>query len=97
MFRKISVVFQAIRAFLAILPLIRPIVEETDVPGFGPEKKEAVLLAAGALIDILPWAISDEVKSIVLKMIGAVINLIVSMLNFAGHVWPKKTDEEETT
>lgn len=87
MFGKFANALKAIKVLLAIVPLIRPLIAQVEIPGFGADKKAAVLAALSGTIDLLPWEISTEVKETVLKIAGALIDMIIGVLNLLGQNW----------
>lgn len=87
MFKGLGKAIEVIKVLLAIIPLVRPLIVQVEVPGFGADKKAAVLTALGGGIDLLPWNISAEVKATVLKIVGGLIDVIVGILNLLGHDW----------
>ena len=87
MFKKFGDAMNVLKVILALIPLLRPLIAQVEVPGFGPEKKAAVLTALGGTIDLLPWNISADVKETVLKVVGALIDAIIGVLNLLGHNW----------
>lgn len=89
MVKKFALALKVIKVLLAIVPLVRKIMEQVEVPGNGPEKKAAVLAALGNTIDALPWEITPEVKETVLRIIGGLIDVIIGILNLMGHEWSK--------
>jgi len=94
MFKKLGDALNVIKVLLAIVALIRPLLAQVEVPGFGADKKAAVLTCLGSAIDLLPWAISAEVKETALKIVGGFIDVILGVLNLLGHDWKKKLDSE---
>jgi len=85
--KAFKLAFNVIKVLLALLPVIRVLVKAFEVPGFGPEKKKAVLDSLVKIIDALPWTVADEVKATVLNIVSGVIDLIVGVLNLIGHDW----------
>jgi hypothetical protein len=87
--KKFALALKVIKVLLAIVPLVRKVIEQVEIPGNGPEKKAAVLAALGNTIDALPWEISPEVKETALRIIGGLIDVIIGILNLVGHDWSK--------
>ena len=87
MFKGLEKAIEIIKVVLALIPLVRPLIAQVEIPGFGPEKKQAVLTALGGAIDLLPWNISDSVKETALKIVAGLIDVIVGILNLLGHDW----------
>lgn len=89
MIKKFAQAIQVIKVLLAIVPLVRKIIEQVEIPGSGPEKKAAVLAALSNTIDSLPWEVAPEVKDTALKIVGGLIDVILGILNLLGHDWSK--------
>ena len=75
-----------------IVPIILTLIKEFEVPGFGKEKKEAILKAIGIFYDTLaessPLPISKEK---LLAVAGKLIDIVVGLFNLVGlfkHVDP---------
>ena len=92
MFKNLGKALNIIKVLVAIIPLLRPLIAQVEVPGFGPDKKAAVLGALSGTIELLPWNIGAEVKEAVLKIVSALIDLILGILNLVGHDWKKTTE-----
>ncbi len=70
-------------AAIAVLAAVKKLVEEFEVPGYGPEKKQAVLDAVAALYDLgKDWIPMD--KESVLKLASAFVDIIVTFYNITG-------------
>ena len=78
---------QVIKVLIAVVPFIRVLMAQVEVPGNGADKKAAVLNGLSELIDKLPWELTDRTKEIVLEVAGILIDIIVSVLNILGHNW----------
>ena len=76
---------QVIKLLIAVIPFIRVLMKQVEIPGNGAEKKTAVLQGLSETIDKLPWEITDRAKEIVLDIAGILIDIIVSVLNILGH------------
>lgn len=87
MFKNLGKAIEVIKVLLAIIPLVRPLIAQVEIPGFGPDKKKAVLAALSGAIDLLPWSISTEVKDTVSKIVAGLIDVIIGVLNLLGHTW----------
>ncbi len=86
---KFLVALRAIKVLLALIPLVRKLIEMVEVPGNGAEKKAAVLQALGGAIDALPWTVEPEVKTAALNIASGLIDITISILNLIGHDWSK--------
>jgi len=93
MFKKLSAALNVIKVLMALVPLVRPLIVQVEVPGFGPEKKDAVLTAVEGTIDILPWDISTDTKETTLKIVAGLIDVIIGVLNLIGHTWISEVSE----
>jgi len=78
---------QVIKVLIAVVPFIRVLMAQVEVPGNGADKKAAVLAGLSGMIDKLPWELTDRTKEIVLEVAGILIDIIVSVLNILGHNW----------
>ena len=86
---KFKQALTAIKVIMALIGPLKELIKAVEIPGFGPEKKQAVLDAISAMMKELPWEISDEVQALVLKILGALIDIIVAVYNLLGHDWAK--------
>ena len=78
---------QVVKVLIAVVPFIRVLMTQVEVPGNGAAKKEAVLAGLSGMIDKLPWELTDRTKEIVLDVAGILIDIIVGVLNVLGHNW----------
>lgn len=78
---------QVVKVLIAVVPFIRVLMAQVEVPGNGAEKKAAVLNGLTELINKLPWDLTERTKEIVLDVAGIVIDIIVGVLNLMGHNW----------
>lgn len=76
-------VVKYLTAAIALLTAVKKLVEEFEVPGHGPEKKQAVLDAVAALYDLGKEWIPIE-KEKVLSLASMFIEIIVSFYNIVG-------------
>jgi len=67
----------------ALAPFIRGLVEAFETPGFGPEKKEAVLGSVKETLTELK--VPGVIETFILWMSGWLIDRIVKQLNDAGY------------
>ena len=81
---------QALKVLIAVVPFIRSLMKQVEVPGSGAEKKAAVLQGLSEAINKLPWELTDHVKEIVLDIAGIIIDIIVGVLNILGHNWGER-------
>ena len=85
-------VLKIIGVVLAVLPFVRKIIEQVEIPGFGPEKRQAVLDALRGIIGKLPWKVADDVADAAIDIIGGLIDMVVGVLNLIGHDWKDKSE-----
>jgi len=81
---------QVLKVLIAVVPFIRSLMKQVEVPGSGAEKKAAVLQGLSEAINKLPWELTDHVKEIVLDIAGIIIDIIVGVLNILGHDWGER-------
>ena len=68
--------------FSGIIPIVLTLIKEFETPGFGAEKKKAVLDAIGLLYDKLEVTIIA--KDRFLGIIGNFIDIVVAFFNLVG-------------
>jgi len=71
-----------------LIPIILSLIKEFETPGFGAEKKQAVLDAVEAIYDGLNITIITKAK--LLGIAGSVIDIAVAFFNVIG--WFKKSN-----
>jgi len=81
---------QVVKVLVAVVPFIRVLMTQVEVPGNGADKKAAVLAGLSEAINKLPWDLTDSAKEIVLDIASVVIDIIVGVLNLVGHNWGEK-------
>jgi hypothetical protein len=78
-----------------IVPIILTLIKEFETPGFGKEKKEAVLKAVGLFYDKIIGTTSIGIsKDKLLDIAGGFIDIAVAFYNIVG--WFKKKKENPT-
>lgn len=76
-------VVKYLAAAIALFTAVKKLVEEFEVPGYGPEKKQAVLDALASLYDAgRDWIPMEKEK--VLSLASALIEIIVQFNNIVG-------------
>ena len=75
-----------------LLPLILTLIEQFETPGFGPQKRQAVLDAIGKMYDELKITVITREK--LLNIVGSIIDIAVGLFNVVGIF--KKSDENPT-
>ena len=78
---------QVIKVLIAVVPFIRVLMQQVEIPGNGAEKKAAVLNGIADVINKLPWDLTDRAKEIVLEASGIIIDITIGVLNLMGHNW----------
>ena len=71
-----------------MIPVILTLIKQFETPGFGAEKKKAVLEAIGVIYDNLNLTTISKEK--VLGIAGSIINIAVGFFNAVG--WFKKSN-----
>ena len=79
-----------LKFFAGLVPIVLALIKEFEVPGFGKEKKEAVLKAVGLFYDKIVGTVPifGFSKEKVLGIAGDFIDIAVSFFNIIG--WFKK-------
>ncbi|MDI6872020.1 MAG: hypothetical protein QME79_11895 [Bacillota bacterium] len=83
---------------LAVIRAVIALVQEVEVPGWGPAKKQAVLDLIAALYDATP-AWQSVTKESVLALASTVIDLVVAFFHLIGrfkHSTPSPTPAPDT-
>ena len=75
-----------------LVPFVRQLIEQVEIPGFGPEKKKAVMDAVTGILDNMGVEITTQVRDGVLKVISFLIDVIVGVLNLLGHQWKGRVE-----
>jgi len=71
---------------VGLVPIILTLIKEFEVPGFGKEKKEAVLNAIELFYDKIIGTISIGIsKEKILGIAGDFIDIVVSFFNIVGQ------------
>jgi len=81
-------ILETIGLFAGIIPLILTLIKQFETPGFGPEKKQAVLDIIEAFYDNLN--ITSIEKEKVLGISETIIDIAVKFFNLIG--WFKHSD-----
>jgi len=71
-----------------IIPVVLTLIKQFETPGFGAEKKQAVLDAVGVIYDSLNITVMSKEK--VLGIVGSFIDIAVGFFNAVG--WFKKAN-----
>ncbi len=75
-------ILQIISLFTGLLPLVIVLIQQFETPGFGAEKKKAILDVVEKLYDQLGISVISKEK--VLGVCGAVIDIAVAFFNAIG-------------
>ena len=68
--------------FSGIIPIVLTLIKEFETPGFGAEKKKAVLDAIGLLYDKLEITVIAKDK--LLGIVGNFVDIVVAFFNLVG-------------
>ena len=84
-------ILSLLKLFAGIVPIVLTLIKEFEVPGFGKEKKEAVLKAVGLFYDkIIDTASIGISKEKILGIAGDFIDIAVAFFNIVG--WFKRKE-----
>jgi hypothetical protein len=72
-----------------LISVIRETIEAVETPGFGAEKKQAVLDVIGAILDGFPAL--PVARDTIMGIAGTIIDVLVNIYNVAGK-FRKSTD-----
>jgi len=75
-----------------LVPLVLTLIKQFETPGFGAEKKQAVLDAISLIHDQLNITVITKEK--LLAIVGNIIDIAVGLFNLVG--WFKKGDVNPT-
>ena len=79
-------IMEILGLLLGLIPIVVSLIKSFEVPGFGAEKKKAVLDAVVLLYDSL--SITAISKEKLLGIVGGLCDIIVTLFNLTG--WFKK-------
>jgi len=75
-------IMEILGILLGLIPIVVSLIKSFEVPGFGAEKKKAVLDAVGLLYDSL--SITAISKEKLLGIVGGLCDIIVALFNLTG-------------
>jgi len=75
-------ILEILGLLVGIIPVVLTLIKEFEVPGWGKEKKQAVLDAIGLLYDKL--GITAIAKDKLLGIVGGLVDIIVALFNLIG-------------
>ena len=81
-------ILQILGIFAGLIPVVLTLIKQFETPGFGPEKKKAVLDAIGLIYDNLGITVISKDK--LLGIIGGFIDIVVAFFNVVG--WFKNSN-----
>ena len=81
-------IMEILGVLLGLIPIVVSLIKSFEVPGFGPEKKQAVLDAVTLLYDSLSITVISKEK--LLGIVGGLCDIVVTLFNLAG--WFKKSN-----
>jgi hypothetical protein len=76
-------ILQELTALIKLIEVIKELVVQFEHPGFGEEKKQAVLSVVGALYDLVD-IFTPFTKEKVLEISSILIDIIVAFYNLIG-------------
>ncbi|MBP8960579.1 MAG: hypothetical protein KBG40_09180 [Bacteroidales bacterium] len=81
--KNMSAVKKIIEAITILVSLVKVLVEVFEVPGYGPEKKQAVLDALSFIFDLIEehWFKFPFSKELFLSVAGGLIEIFVGFFN----------------
>ena len=77
-----SKILEVLGLLVGLIPVVVALIKQFETPGFGAEKKQAVLDAIGLLYDSL--GITAISKEKLLGIIGGLCDIIVGLFNLVG-------------
>jgi hypothetical protein len=81
----VGAILNGMAMLIGLLTAIRELTQLFEVPGFGPEKKDAVLKSLGAMYDAVAGTYKlPLVKEVFLQIASGIIDLAVNLYNLAG-------------
>ena len=86
-------ILEILAVFSGLIPIILTLIKEFETPGFGKEKKQAVLNAVGLLYDKLN--ITAIPKEKLLGIAGGLIDVAVGFFNVVG--WFKHSNPTDSS
>ena len=81
-------IMEILGILVGLIPIVVGLIKSFEVPGFGAEKKKAVLGAVGLLYDSL--SITAISKEKLLGIVGGLCDIIVGLFNVTG--WFKRSN-----
>ena len=76
---KISQAITVVRILVAVIPAVRTLIDFVERPGYGKEKKEAVMNAIERILSA--FDLSDTIKTTILEIVSVLIDIKISVLN----------------
>ena len=77
-----SKILEVLGLLVGLVPVVITLIKQVETPGFGAEKKKAVLDAIGLFYDNL--GITAISKEKLLGIVGGLCDIIVGLLNVTG-------------
>ena len=77
-----SKILEILGLLVGLIPVVVSLIKQVETPGFGPEKKKAVLDAIGLFYDNL--GITAISKDKLLGIVGGLCDIIVGLFNVVG-------------
>ena len=81
-------IMEILGLLVGLIPVVITLIKQFETPGFGAEKKQAVLDAVGVLYDNL--GITAISKEKLLSIVGSLCDIVVGLFNIIG--WFKNSN-----
>ena len=81
-------IMEILGLLVGLIPVVVTLIKQFETPGFGAEKKQAVLDAVGLLYDSL--GITAISKEKLLGLVGGLCDIVVGLFNLVG--WWKNSN-----
>ena len=75
-------ILEIIGLLTGLLPFVVVLIQQFETPGFGPQKKQAILNAVGEIHDQLGITMIGKDK--LLGIVGSFIDIVVAFFNLVG-------------
>ena len=76
---KIGQAVTIVRILVAVIPAVRTLIDFIEQPGYGKEKKEAVMNAIEKILDA--FDLSDTIKTTILGIVDILIDIKIQVMN----------------
>ena len=86
-------ILEILGILMGVIPIVLTLIKEFEIPGFGPEKKKAILDSISLFYDKL--GITAIAKDKLLGIVGGFIDIAVALFNLVG--WFKHSNPTVNT